>query len=152
MGESILNNEKVTELYLYIVQHSDTDTEYWYGGISDVNSILATFDRNDIKDLVNTLIEWRPELLSNLAFALTADDDRGLPAVRSYLYAHIFLILDNPELLNVIDDFDYLLNSDDMVSPLVPDIRRKLNEYNFLNYDRVAIGNCQVVLNKLNCH
>lgn len=152
MGETILNNRKVTELYLYIVQHSDTDTEYWYGGISNVNSILATFDRNDVRDLVDTFTEWRPELLSNLSYALTADDDRGFPSVRSYLYAHIFLILDNPQLFNVIDDFDYLLNSDEMISPLIQDIRCKLNEFDFLDYDRIAIENCQAVLDKLNCH
>jgi len=91
MGDfNLSNNPKITELYLYLVQYSSSDTELWYEGHSDVNYIVSTFTENDIEELVNDLKDWKPPYLTNLSYALTANDDRGIPALRSYIYANIF--------------------------------------------------------------
>lgn len=149
MTESTSANPKLKELHSYLVQHFNIDTEYWYGGHSAVIHILTGFKENDFKELVSELKNWETKHLSNLANALTADDDRGSTAIRSYIFGQIFLILDDGYLFDVMDNFDYLENSDYMLVPILADIKRKLDEFDFLNYDKVALKNYSYLVDKL---
>jgi len=143
------SNPKITELYLFLVQYSNSDTELWYGGHSDVNYIISIFTENDIEELVNDLKDWEPPYLTNLSHALTADDDRGDPAVRSYIYAHIFLSLSDYHIFNIMDDFSYLKNSNQMIVPIIERIKDKLNQFDFLNYDKVSLGMSREIIDEL---
>ena len=45
-----LDNPKVDGLYNYIKKESNSDSEFWYGGYSDIDHLLDDFSSQDIVD------------------------------------------------------------------------------------------------------
>jgi len=47
------------------------------------------------------------------------------------------------------DDFSYLKNSNQTIVPLIERIKGKLNQFDFLNYDKVSLGMCRKIIDEV---
>lgn len=122
----------------------------WYGGQTDLNWRLTNFEEEDITVLVADIKNWNQKYLANLSSALTStDDERGDPSIKSYIYGHIFLILEDHWIYDILDDFDYLLNADNRIVNILPIIGHKLDQMDFNGYDTLAIDIYKQVVEKL---
>lgn len=145
-----MRNERIDKLQCYINDNIKLDSEVWYGGYSLVNEVIATFDDNDLKELVIDLKNWTPDQLSILSQAITADDGSNTSMFsRTYLYANIILTLDDYNLLDILDDFSFLENGDKRIEPELLKIKEKIAAYDFKNYDEVALSNWRSVTDRL---
>lgn len=145
-----MRNVKIDKLQCYINDNIKLDSEVWYGGHSLVNEFIATFNDNDLKALVIDLKNWTPNQLSILSQAITADDGSNTSMFsRTYLYANIFLTLDDYYLLDILDDFSFLENGDNRIEHELLKIKEKIAAYDFKNYDEVALSNWRSLTDKL---
>ncbi|MFN0290053.1 hypothetical protein [Pedobacter helvus] len=137
-------SQRIQQLHDYLADNARIDSEYWYEGLSSVNHIVSTFDNRDIIEFSKQLYGWEQHLLTCLSAALTYDQDDMDKPVRCYFYAHIFLALNDTNLLDVVDDFDFLNNSDARLSNLLKPLKAKVSK--LIHHEAVRTACLQLLI------